>query len=210
MDIDKILNKTREDYNLIADKYASVRDKSWKEMDFLFDYIKKGERVLDLGCGNGRFYPNMRKSEYIGVDNSEKLIELAKKNYPDADFRIASAFKLPFEDGSFDKVVSVAVLHHIPSEEKREEFVKEIKRVLKNDGILILTVWNLREKQNKTGNVFVDWYGAKDHYFYCFEQKELSALFKKLKFDIIDTGEILIGRKSYSNFYIIGKNKKDE
>jgi len=100
---------------------------------------------LDLGCGNGRLYELFKdkKVEYIGVDNCRKLIDLAKKKYPDVQFIIGDALRLPFEDNKFDLVFSIALLHHIPSQTYRLQVLKEIKRVLKPGGLLILTVWNL-------------------------------------------------------------------
>ena len=212
----KILEKTVLDYNSIADKYSRVRDKNWKEFDFLFDeYLSSGDKVIDLGCGNGRFYPSFKNKnvDYLGVDVSNKLIEIAKKNYPEAKFEVSTIDHIM--DKSFDKVYSIAVLHHIPSRELRFKFLKEIKRTLRDNGYLILTVWNLKEKLKQRsfwdwfridrGDVFLPWYGSKDTYFHCFNLEELVQLVKEVGFEVVDKGEILVGEKPYSNFYIIGK-----
>lgn len=181
----------------------------WSEFDFLFKDVKKDERVLDLGCGNGRFCENLKNTNYTGIDNSEKLIEIARKNYKGVDFRIASALDIPFKENEFDKVFSFAVLHHIPKE-YHNIFVKEIKRVLKDDGILILTVWNLKDRKEKLDvkkinekEILIPWHGAEDHYFYVFELNELKELFKDFK--IISEGEIKI--KKFSNYYLILKKE---
>lgn len=202
------------DYNSIADKYSRVREKDWKEFGFLFDkYLSSEDKVLDLGCGNGRFYPVLKKADYLGIDVSSKLIEIAKSNYPEAKFEVSAIESI--SDKSFDKIYSIAVLHHIPSHELRLEFLKEIKRALKNNGYLILTVWNLKEKVKKRGfldwfrldrgDVFLPWYGSKDTYFHCFNLEELVQLGKEAGFEIIDKGEILVGERPYSNFYIVGR-----
>ena len=204
------------DYNSIADKYSRVRDKNWKEFEFLFDkYLFPKNKVLDLGCGNGRFYPSFKSKgiDYLGIDVSSKLIEIAKSNYPEARFEVCSIELIP--DKSFDKIYSIAVLHHVPSHDLRLKFLKEIKRTLKNDGNLILTVWNLKEKMKKRnlldwfrldkGDVFLPWYGSKDTYFHCFNLEELIQLVVEAGFEVIDKGEILVGERPYSNFYIIGK-----
>ena len=217
----QILAKTVEDYNSIADKYSSVREKDWKEFDFLFDkYLNANDIVLDFGCGNGRFYPSFAKKNirYFGADPSSKLIEIAKKNYPLGDFETASIDSIPFSEDYFDKVWSIAVLHHIPSVNFRLRFLKEIKRVLKPEGYLILTVWNLKEKlkpqgffgwfKNRKvdkGDVFLPWYGSKETYFHCFNLEELIQLVKEAGFDVVEKGEILVGSKPYSNFYIVAK-----
>jgi ubiquinone/menaquinone biosynthesis C-methylase UbiE len=212
----KILDKTVLDYNSIADKYSRVREKNWKEFDFLFDkYLSSGDRVADLGCGNGRFYSSFKNKnvDYLGIDVSDKLIEIARKNYPEAKFEVSSVEKM--NDKSFDKVYSIAVLHHIPSYELRLNFLKEIKRILKDDGKLILTVWNLKEKLKQRsiwdwfrldrGDVFLPWYGSKDTYFHCFNLEELIQLGKEAGFEVVNKGEILVGEKPYSNFYIVLK-----
>ena len=140
-----LLDKTRRDYNLIADEFSRSRDKLWEELKFLQGYVGDSERVLDLGCGNGRLYELFRKKniDYYGIDISERLIEIAKKRYPQAKFWAADALNLPFFDNFFDKVVSIAVFHHIPSKESRLKFLGQIKRVLKPGGTLVLIVWNL-------------------------------------------------------------------
>lgn len=176
-------------------------------MEFLFDNLLENEKVLDLGCGNGRFYPlfEKRKIDYYGIDFSSKMIEIAKEKYPLGKFWVRNGFDLSFENNFFDKVYSIAVLHHVPSEELRIRFLKEAKRVLKNKGFLILTVWDLKEKKKniKEKDVLLSWYGAKDCYFYSFELKELEELITKLGLKIIEKGEIMVGQRPYNNFYII-------
>lgn len=206
MDSKFILNKLKEDYNNIALKYSQVREKEWKEMDFLFDKVLEKDKVLDLGCGNGRFYPafKKRKAEYYGIDFSSKLIEIAKEKYPSGNFSVSDVFDLKFQNEFFDKVYSIAVLHHMPEEELRIKFLKEATRVLKTKGLLVLTVWDLKDKQkNNEKDVFLSWYGAKDCYFHVFTLKELEELviFSGLK--IIEKGEIIVGQRPYNNFYII-------
>jgi len=76
-----ILEKTKENYNLIAEEFSATRKEIWEELEFLFKDLKEGEKVLDLGCGNGRWYKvfKEKKVDYFGLDNSEKLIKLQKK-----------------------------------------------------------------------------------------------------------------------------------
>ena len=212
----KILDKIVLDYNSIADKYSRVREKDWREFDFLFDkYLSPNDKVLDLGCGNARFYQSFknRNVDYLGIDVSSKLIEIAKNNHPEGKFEVSSVESILSD--SFDKVYSIAVLHHIPSREFRFNFLKEIKRVLKDNGCLVLTVWNLKEKMKKRsfldwfrldkGDIFLPWYGSKNTYFHCFNLEELIQLVSEAGFDVIDKGEILVGERPYSNFYIVGR-----
>lgn len=209
-----LLNKITEDYNKIGDKYSSVRKEDWKEMSFLFDCLNEGDKVLDLGCGNGRFYPlfKEKKVDYLGIDSSSKLIDIAKSNYPEVNFETVSLFDV---QGNFDKVFSIAVLHHMPSKEMRKKFIEKCKSLLRYNGTLVLTVWNLEEKIKKRsffdflkldrGDVLLPWYGAEKVFFHCFTLQELVQLVLEVDLEIIDKGEILVGKKPYSNFYIVCK-----
>ncbi|GAI25805.1 unnamed protein product, partial [marine sediment metagenome] len=56
-----------------------------------------------------------KRVDYFGVDIAERLIKIAKKNYPEAKFQVADVLNLPFPPNFFDKIYSISVLHNIPS-----------------------------------------------------------------------------------------------
>jgi len=218
-----LLEKTKQDYNKIAQEFSATRWRIWEETEFLFnDYVMPGDKVLDLGCGNGRFFEFLRDKDinYIGVDFSEKLIEFAKEKYPKVKFQVADALNLPFPNNYFDKIYSIAVLQHIPSEEFRRQFLKEARRILKPNGFLILTVWKPESKKNlnlffkdtalkltgkfERGDTFRPW-GNKDaeRYFHYFSEKELVNLAEKTMFKIIKQGITTNERGNRKNIYLI-------
>lgn len=146
----KLLDKNIKTYEKIAEHFNQTRQWIPPEHKKLKQYIRPGDKVLDLGCGNGRFYETVNKvkdTRYSGVDASGKLVSIARKNYPEAEFKKANGLKLPFKAGAFDKVFSVAAFHHIPSQELRHKFLKEARRVLTEEGLLLVTVWNLWQKK---------------------------------------------------------------
>ncbi|MBU3942929.1 class I SAM-dependent methyltransferase, partial [Patescibacteria group bacterium] len=143
-----LVNKTKADYNLISGDFSRTRNRLWEEITFLFK-TEKNEKVLDSGCGNGRYYELLKHTDYTGVDNSRELIQIARGKYPEAKFQVADALALPFPDNSFDQVYSIAVLHHIPSKELRLKFLREIKRVLKPNGKVTLTAWKFHQKKER-------------------------------------------------------------
>lgn len=221
-----LLQKTTQDYNLIAEQFSRAREKIWEEMRFLFDdYLISGERVLDLGCGNGRFYQAMKdkKVDYIGVDSSEKLIGIAKKRYPEARFEVADALNLPFPNNYFDKVYSIAVLHQIPSEELRLRFLKETKRALKPEGLLLITCWKFHQPKElflifkftilkllglsklDFCDIFEPWGKKIKRYYHCFSKKELINLVKKADFKIKKAGLVKNERGNRQNIYLIAE-----
>lgn len=136
-------------YNRIAVKFSHTRKHPWDDFTLFDRYINKGDRVLDIGCGNGRLagYLGGRHVWYAGVDASEQLIAIARTEHPDGEFAIADATTLPFSGAQFNAVFCIATLHHIPSTELRQRVIAEAYRVLKPGGRLIMTEWNLWGRQ---------------------------------------------------------------
>lgn len=220
-----LLNKTRQDYNLIADQFSSTRRFAWQELEPLYHYVLPEEKVLDVGCGNGRLLSIFKDIDinYTGVDNSKKLIEIAKKTYPSAAFLVADALCLPFSANYFDKVYSVAVLHHIPSEELRLKFLEEAKRVLRPGGLLILTIWDLWRGRGWRWNlesgflkilgkskldfkdIFVPWQGLCQRYIHCFTRRELKNLIEKAGFKVKEIGALKMSKGKESNIYVVAE-----
>jgi ubiquinone/menaquinone biosynthesis C-methylase UbiE len=102
--------------------------------------------VLDLGCASGLLLQRIQlsyKARGTGVDVSSNLIEKAKSVNPENTYLIADASKLPFPDNSFDIVTSFDNLEHI---KEYQEVLKEIVRVLKPNGKLILNTINKHNK----------------------------------------------------------------
>lgn len=107
--------------------------------------LVKGKTVLDAACGEG--YGTYLLSEYTaqiyGVDIDEETVKEARKKYigSNIEYLNASIEKLPFEDHSFDIVVSFETIEHV-DEDIQKRFLSEIKRILKNDGLLIMSTPN--------------------------------------------------------------------
>ena len=101
---------------------------------WVYDNVREGASVLDLGCGAGMLALLKRKGVTLtGVDVSSECALAARRNGYDATFR-AELTHLPFPDASFDYVVSLDVLGHVAFEEK-DATLAEIKRVLRPEGV---------------------------------------------------------------------------
>jgi ubiquinone/menaquinone biosynthesis C-methylase UbiE len=97
----------------------------------------QGLSLLDVGCGTGttdrHFASRVRKLR--GVDVSEEMLVQARRRVPKAEFSWYDGEKLPFADASFDVVVAICVLHHVPVS-KRFKMMNEIVRVTRSGGFV--------------------------------------------------------------------------
>lgn len=118
------------------------------------EYVE-GKNVLDIACGEG-YGTNLlsQKAKMIcGVDISNETITHAKEKYQkyNIEFKLGSAAKIPYDNNTFDVVTSFETIEHLV---EQEEMFSEIKRVLKKDGILIMSspeknIYSQRDPNNK-------------------------------------------------------------
>ena len=110
---------TAATYERIADTWIGERKNPNNRRDDLDDLLRfvQGGRVLDAGCGHGRYSELLQGAgfEYLGIDLSPKMIELARGGYPDAKFEVGDMYDLS-RFGTFDAIWSIASLVHIPKE----------------------------------------------------------------------------------------------
>jgi ubiquinone/menaquinone biosynthesis C-methylase UbiE len=146
------LSLIKETYEIIAEKFSHTRSRVWDDLAIFLKYVRHGDRVLDLGCGNGRLSElfALRHVEYFGVDNSPALIKLANEKYPDKLFIVADALALPLSENYFDVVTSIAIMNHIPAE-FQQLYLENILKVLRPGGWFLMTNWNLWNTENKKG-----------------------------------------------------------
>lgn len=103
--------------------------------------IKAGMNVLDLGCGTGTLTVMLKQerpeARVTGLDGDTEVLEIARTKAEqagvDIQFDQGMAFSLPYSDGSFDRVVSSLVIHHLNSADKRRAFL-EVRRILDPGG----------------------------------------------------------------------------
>ena len=112
---------------------------------WIYDNVRRGSSVLDLGCGEGVLALLKRKDVYLaGIDLSPDLVAMAARNgYDEACVGLLTG--LPFANASFDYVVSLDVFGHIGFDEK-DLVLAEIKRVLRPDGVTMHGVESLDPK----------------------------------------------------------------
>lgn len=97
--------------------------------------------ILDVGCNVGELLSHLRHLNYpaalAGCDVNPAAVEVARRNVPDADFRVCEAAALPFLDAAFDCVTCIETLEHVPPADW-EKSLLAMRRVLSPGGLLIL------------------------------------------------------------------------
>lgn len=109
--------QAKSNYSLPPEDYAEI-EKWLQEIEF--------GSVLDLGMGNGRFVPTFKGKKYLGIDISEKLTEIAKRRFPEDEFKAMKVEEIETLEGQFDLIFSYTTLEHIKPEDW-EQAVKAIK-----------------------------------------------------------------------------------
>jgi SAM-dependent methyltransferase len=111
-------------------RFADRKRPGWDdEVDVLAELIASlpPGRTLDVACGTGFLTQHLR-GDVIGLDQSERMLSVARKQAPGARFVHGDALELPFEDGEFDRVFTSYFYCHL-EEEERERFLAEARRV---------------------------------------------------------------------------------
>lgn len=210
----KILRKVVDDYDNISDEFDKTRKNEWKEFETYIAYIQDNQKIADLGCGNGRllnFIQKYRKINYVGIDNSKTLLKKANKyakEYVNKEqkysFIEGDLLDIPLKNESINTAIAVASFHHIPTKDLRKKSLSEINRILAENGLLIITVWNLFQAKYKkyiwksrirriisfgryeSRDTFIPWgkSGIK-RYYYAFKAEELEKLLRESGFTII-------------------------
>ncbi|MEK6952244.1 MAG: class I SAM-dependent methyltransferase [Nanoarchaeota archaeon] len=184
-------------WNKIALQWHNFRQKPTEEVIwFLNKYCKNKGKVIDIGCGNARNIIPFAKLNFecYGIDFSEEMLknakDLANKNKIKINLELANIIKIPYPNNSFDYCLHLASLHHLNTKEEQFKSLQETYRVLKKEGLVLLTVWNKLQLKFllKPKDTYVSWKinnKVYKRYYYLFTYFELKKLIKKTNFKII-------------------------
>ena len=151
----------RAGYDAIADRYAewaaSFESPVGAWVGRFAELVPAGARVLELGCGGDN--PSTRRLaeryDYLGVDLSPAQLERARRALPSARFELADATELRLEPDSFDGIVSLFMLGHVPRAEQAP-LLRRVADWLRLDGVLLATFGTA----GADDEVEADWLGA--------------------------------------------------
>ncbi|KAF8245870.1 uracil-5--methyltransferase TRM9 [Wilcoxina mikolae CBS 423.85] len=166
-----------EVYQQIAPHFSATRFKPWPIVERFLREMPTGSVGLDVGCGNGKYLTVNPNVYMIGSDRSSNLISIAHERKTNESF-VADALDLPHPEARFDFAISIAVIHHFSSPERRIASIKSILATLKKGtpdqnapgGRALIYVWALEQKTSRRGwdeghaqDVFVPWVLSKQY-----------------------------------------------
>ena len=186
--------------------------KKWlkAEKEYLCNIITLNSKVLEIGCGTGRSISDMLPitKNITGIDHNQNAVEVAQNMFSGhSQVKIikADAVNLPFEDECFDFVVCLATFVNFA--DKKITAIEEMKRVLKDSGKIILSVFSedaLEErmkvytgakskiKEVINGKVVFDDIDSDDNISEQFSKEELETIFSKAKLNIENITKVSI------------------
>ncbi len=109
---------------------------------FLLGHVRAGERVLDVGCGEGRFAAELARigARPVGIDVAAEPLRRAREHHPELDLRqVPAEGAWPLADASFDAVWAGEVIEHVAD---TAGWLSEVRRVLHSGGVLLLSTPN--------------------------------------------------------------------
>ena len=134
----------REGYDKIGNQYDEYRThfSDEAELEEFMSLVKPGGHVLDVGCGPG--IPVTRALvdsgfQVTGIDISQKMLDLAKHNVPEATFELGEMSALEFDDDSIDGIVSAYAVFHVPRTKHFSLFL-DFHRILRKGGALLFSL----------------------------------------------------------------------
>ncbi len=236
-------------FNKIASDYHLKRKRPWLALsDFLKHISILGisliGTIMDLGCGNGRNFELFMssKTKLIGVDISIEFLNLARQRIRENEITnkteclninliLADMQNLPLRRNSINICVSVASVHHIKTFNNRFKVISQLKKSLKPNGTLILTVWRRWQRKYKIvfikdkfkriwfkkymknkgliefGDIIIPWILPKenrkiDRFYHLFSKKELLKLLSGFNIEcLLKKG----GTTNKDNFFVLAK-----
>jgi ubiquinone/menaquinone biosynthesis C-methylase UbiE len=174
-------------YNIIASEFDKTRYNYWNSVKKFIDAINKSEnkKILDLGCGNGKYIKLFENLTVYALDNSIELLNIVKTKYPNIITIEADVCNTCLQKNMFDYIISIAVIHHLKTEERRINMIKEIYRLLKHGGCTIISAWATTTPTSKftkldtNNNYLVPWKNKYTRFYHLFEINEFENLIIK-------------------------------
>lgn len=139
-------------YNEIAPHFSSTRYKPWPIVEKFLGLQADYSIGLDVGCGNGKYLGVNKKLFILGLDHSDGLVKCAQTNSDNRfNLCVADGLHLPHHNDRFDFAISIAVIHHFLSSERRMRAISHILSKLRVGGRALIYCWALEQENSRRG-----------------------------------------------------------
>ncbi|XP_030094873.2 probable tRNA methyltransferase 9B isoform X1 [Serinus canaria] len=188
-------------YENTAAYFSDLQTKAWPRVrNFLLEQ-KPGSLVVDIGCGTGKYLSVNSQVYNLGCDYCEGLVEIAKKKGDEV--LVCDNLNLPFRDQCFNAVISIGVIHHFSTKQRRIKAIKEMARILTPGGQIMIYVWAMEQKNRRfeKQDVFVPWNKAlcSRHFSESNQSGDKGEFVHSAKGQDIHPAQLVISECSYQN-----------
>ncbi|XP_017148177.1 alkylated DNA repair protein alkB homolog 8 [Drosophila miranda] len=142
-----------EVYDKIANHFSETRHSPWPQVAQFLDSFEPESVVLDVGCGNGKYLGCNAHILAIGCDRSQGLLAVGQQKGQNV-FR-CDCLNVPVRSSSIDGCISIAVIHHLASADRRLSALREMARVLRPGGRALVYVWAKEQRRNDRKSAYL-------------------------------------------------------
>lgn len=190
-----------EVYERIASHFSATRYKPWPLVEKFLLSQPKGSIGVDIGCGNGK-YIRYKHVYLIGCDRSQELLQITQTQIDQSsqhgDVFRSDALAVPVR--ALDFAISIAVIHHFSTRERRIAAVREALNCIGPHGQALIYVWALEQRNarpnfnaNSEQDVFVPWVDVRtkekfERYYHLYKSGELERDVAAARGEIVDSG----------------------
>ncbi|XP_049634521.1 alkylated DNA repair protein alkB homolog 8 [Suncus etruscus] len=162
-------------YEEIARHFSSTRHSPWPHIAEFLRTLPAGSIVADIGCGNGKYLGINKELFMVGCDRSSSLVDICRERQFQAF--VCDALAIPIRSGSCDACISIAVIHHLATTERRVAALQELLRLLRPGGKALIYVWAMEQEYNQKKSKYLREHrtspGAKEETSECVSVQEL-------------------------------------
>ncbi|KAG8229792.1 hypothetical protein J437_LFUL005873 [Ladona fulva] len=147
-------------YEEIASHFSETRHKAWPNISNFVNDLPPGSILLDVGCGNGKYFGVNKNIFEIGCDQSIGLASVANKR----GFQVftSNCLHIPLKPGIADACICIAVIHHLSTKERRLQALTQIAEVLRPGGQALVYVWAKEQERDKVKSSYLRQMGKRN------------------------------------------------